>query len=57
MKPKNINMKLIKLLSLSAVLVALPACESKTENAAEDVGEAVEDAAEETADAVEDATN
>ena len=50
-------MKLTKLFALAAVLMIFPACESKTENAVEDVGEAIEDTAEDAADAVKDATN
>lgn len=56
-KPTNLPVQLLKLYGLAAVLIAIPACESKTENAVEDVGEAIEDTADEAADAVKDATN
>ena len=50
-------MKYYRLLALAAALTLLPACDSKTENALEDAGEAVEEAAEDAGDAVKDAVD
>ena len=47
----------LRLFIIGAGLITLPACESRTENAVEDVGEAIEDTADDAADAVKDATN
>lgn len=50
--------KALATLAASCMILAVaPGCESDTENAAEDVGEAVEDAADDAGDAIKDATN